>query len=84
MTEHWVSGEAVCLACKHEYMAVAPTPVTEMECPNCGLFRSQYKYPIAPNEKEYMRKCDCDSVLFYLLEKDSTLLCQNCGEVQSF
>ena len=40
--EPHLSGAAVCLACKHEWVAVAPVGTVWMECPACSLERGRY------------------------------------------
>lgn len=40
--EPHLSGAAVCLACKHEWVAVAPVGTVWMECPACSIERGRY------------------------------------------
>lgn len=47
--EPHLSGKARCLACKHEWVAVAPVGVVWMECPACTLERGRY---VAQAERE--------------------------------
>ena len=72
------SGKARCLACKHEWVAVAPTGVTWMECPACSLERGRF---VAQHEREEPHwMCNCGNNLFYVV-KDG-YYCPNCGEWQ--
>ena len=73
------SGKARCLACKQEWMAVAPTGVTWMECPSCSLERGRF---VAQHERDGLHwHCNCGNDLFYVV-KDG-YYCPNCGDWQS-
>ena len=72
------SGKARCLACKHEWMAVAPTGVTWMECPSCSLERGRF---VAQHERDGLHwHCHCGNNLFWVME--SGYYCPNCGDWQ--
>lgn len=47
--DNYMSGVAVCLECKHTWVAVAKLPVIFLECPECstlkGRFESTCIYP---------------------------------------
>lgn len=32
----WCTGNAECLTCGHEWLAVWPLGANDLECPNCG------------------------------------------------
>jgi Zn finger protein HypA/HybF involved in hydrogenase expression len=73
--EPHLSGKARCLACKHEWIAVAPMGVTWLECPACSLERGRY---VAQVKKEVPHwHCDCGNNLFYVTENG--YYCPNCG-----
>lgn len=77
------SGEAKCVDCGHEWTAIAPIPYESgLECPECGLSRGGYKYPMAPNEGEIVYQCNCGCSHFWVIE--GGILCVGCGAVTTF
>ena len=40
----WGTGEAFCMHCKHEWVAVAPVDTVELECPQCSTHKGVFKY----------------------------------------
>ena len=78
--DHHLSGDAKCLACKHEWMAVAPVGAVWMECPSCTLLRGRYiahsEYPL----DHWNCGCGCD--LFHVIK--DCFYCPNCGKEQHF
>ena len=76
------SGEAFCYFCKHEWVAVVPTGVTEFECPACETEKGRFKFPFYPKEGQMIRVCNCGNELFYLTPDGH--LCVNCGIYQSY
>lgn len=74
------SGEATCLACKHEWVAVAPSGVVWMECPACGLMRGRYKFHHCHVDKKHWT-CNCGNDLFSLTP--DFIYCPNCGARQA-
>lgn len=74
------SGVAVCLNCKHEWVAVAPHvgEVLWLECPSCGLIRGRFKYHHERSGEHWT--CNCGSELFYI--KAGVPYCPNCGAWQ--
>jgi DNA-directed RNA polymerase subunit RPC12/RpoP len=81
--EPTAEGTAVCLACKHEWHAVAPTGTTDLECPACGLVRGQWRYPFSAAPGEHIFRCTlCGSENFFVrAEKNgtTTINCVGCG-----
>lgn len=73
------SGEAICLDCKHKWVAVAPTGVQWMECPKCSLVRGRFVYQHSREEPHWT--CNCGNDLFHAT-KDG-MYCPNCGDWQS-
>ena len=70
-----LSGEARCLACGYEWVAVARVGTIWMECPSCHLERGRY---VGPADREgFHLHCDCDCDLFYITPKGA--YCPNCG-----
>lgn len=77
--EH-ITGEAECIACKHRWVAVAPTGIDILECPACSLMKGYFKYPIDRKE-ELIWECSCGNTLFRIVP-DGTY-CPNCGNWQT-
>lgn len=76
------SGQAFCFACKHEWVGVVPTGVTEFECPSCGTMKGRWKFEFAPSGDQEVRVCGCSNQLFYLTREGH--MCANCGIYQRY
>ncbi len=76
------AGQAFCVACNHEWTAVAPVGVEDdLECPVCHRCTGRYKFPFGPSE-EKVWTCKCGCQLFYMTERGH--LCPGCGDYRSF
>jgi len=73
-----LSGAAVCLACRHEWVAVAPVGTVWMDCPACGLERGRYRGPVGLGGLHW--HCKCGNDLFHATQDG--MYCPNCGEWQ--
>lgn len=73
-----LSGAAVCLACKHEWVAVALVGTVWMECPACSLERGRYKGSVNVGGDHW--HCHCGNDLFHATP--TGMYCPNCGEWQ--
>ena len=73
-----LAGEAKCLACKHEWAAVAPIGATELDCPKCELYKGVFKGLTIPEE---LWQCDCGNEHFYISPTGS--MCARCGLTQA-
>ena len=73
-------GKARCLACRHEWQAVAPVGSTWLECPECKLLRGRFTMPVERNNSEAHWHCKCGNDLFYSVAEG--VYCPNCGEWQ--
>ena len=63
-----LSGEAVCIACQHTWVAVAPVGVTSgLECPECSLGRGGFKYDVGLKEGSGLFECRCGSDQFHIV-----------------
>lgn len=71
-----ITGDAVCISCKHEFVAVAPVGTCELTCPECATTKALFKHPIQPNERWV---CECSSDLFFVLK--SGCMCRVCGTI---
>ena len=83
---HW-SGEAVCLACRHEWVATAPTGTLNVECPACELKRGVPKFNFGTIEGQMGYSCNCQSQMFFFKLHDTgrvQILCVGCGGEQVY
>ncbi len=69
-----ISGDAKCLACGYEWMAVAPIGTIELECPECHTFKGVFFLLTAP---DVIFVCTCGNEHFYLGEEYP--MCSKCG-----
>jgi len=69
-----ISGEARCIHCSHEWVAVVPSGTVRLECPECSLLKGALVHTCYP--KEYW-ECDCGNDLFMV--SPSGVLCAKCG-----
>ena len=80
-----LNGPALCLACRHEWVGVAPVGTQELECPSCksmkGIFTKFVAYADVPN----WRCSACEGFMFtvLLLEDTPTLACIGCGVLRN-
>ena len=73
-----LSGQARCVACKHEWAAVAPLGTLQLECPSCGLERGQWAYPFSLDKGQMIYVCNfCDSTNFAI--QSHRAFCVGCG-----
>ncbi|TAN51578.1 MAG: hypothetical protein EPN21_06295 [Methylococcaceae bacterium] len=70
-------GPALCLACRHEWVAVAPVGTDWLECPGCALSKGRFRGPTYP-EHDQIFICECGNDLF-VLSRQHGMLCPNCG-----
>jgi hypothetical protein len=76
------AGHAFCIACRHEWVAVAPVGAVDLECPQCGTMKGRYKFEFAPAPGTLVRVCNCGNEYFYLTTEGH--LCANCGTYQRY
>ena len=72
------SGPAMCIACNHEWIAVAPVGIVGFDCPSCGSARGIRAGHVF-DEDENLNCSKCDSFAFGLL-RNGNAQCLNCGE----
>lgn len=75
-------GPARCIACKHEWQAVAPARAVELECPECRTMKGRFTHIFSTYEDEPVWTCNCGNDLFRVTA--SGHLCVNCGVFQRF
>ena len=71
------TGEAVCMHCQHEWVAVAPTGMTWLDCPECGTQKGGFKFPFGVPVGDRLLVCDCGNDIFFVTPVGC--LCPNCG-----
>lgn len=74
-----LSGRAVCLECKHDWVAVAPLGTHSLECPACGLAKGTWFSTILPDE---VWTCHCGNAAFVVTRE--YFMCTYCGQYQEF
>ena len=73
-----LSGEAFCIECNQEHVAVAPVGTIRMECPFCHTQKAVFKYPCEPDGPAWA--CGCGCQLFMISQKG--IICYKCGDYQ--
>lgn len=78
----YLTGECLCVSCKHEWQGVSPVGVTDgIECPECGMMKGALKHGVVP---EVFWTCGCGCHLFAVSGISKEILCWQCGIAQSF
>lgn len=81
------SGPFRCIACKHEWEAVAPMPLDGLsavvECESCGCFTGQAKYPFDVGKDEEVWQCGTCTGHLFMITKTGTF-CVGCGKRANF
>lgn len=77
-----MTGEAFCISCKHTWVAMSPTGISQLQCPECRTMKGLFKYPACVPEGQLIRECSCGNELFYLTPEGH--LCPNCGNYQQY
>lgn len=70
-----LSGEAFCVGCGHEWVAVAPVGTIELECPSCHVVKGLMKYGC---ELDTAWTCGCGCYVFMI--SPNGVICWHCGE----
>jgi len=69
-----LSGEAKCIGCLYEWVAVSPVGATELECPECGTLKGVYLGMVTPN---LVLECNCGNQHFFI--DPDWPMCSLCG-----
>lgn len=69
-------GPARCIACRHEWHAVAPVGVGWLECPGCGLQHGHFVQPAQRDGEHWVCNCGCDT--FFIMPVGP--YCAQCGD----
>lgn len=78
--EPHISGLAICLGCRYEWIAVAPTATTVLDCPSCSCEKGVFQGLPLPADRVVWtcRNCACD----YFRITPQEIMCAHCGEAQ--
>ncbi len=76
-----ITGKARCIACKHEWQAVAEVGAVWLECPECATGKGLFLGPCSPPEGGYMWRCNCGCDVFFIVPE--AVKCCQCGAQQS-
>lgn len=82
--ETTVEGSAKCVQCGHQWQAIVPAGTFWFECPECGLHRGAFIYPIGGGTGDQEFRCnECDSEILTAVWKAGAaypvILCVKCG-----
>lgn len=72
-----MSGDAFCLQCGHQWVAVAPAGTVRLECPECHTEKGLFRFECVLPDETPTWTCHCGNQLFYLTPDGH--LCANCG-----
>lgn len=72
-----MTGTVRCLACGHNWHAVAPLGTLFLECPECHTEKGVWHRPVIP---ETYWRCHCGCAAFSL--SDTNAYCMACGVTQ--
>lgn len=78
-TDPHAEGDAICMNCGYEYIAVAPVGITAFECPKCHTERATFVHPLFKNQPHC--KCGCGNK-FFTIAFDGSVCCAACGRTQ--
>ena len=83
--EPHLSGEALCIGCRHKWVAVAPVGVWQLECPECSSMKGIWRNPIGADEVDsfFSCTCGCEAMTAYFRQCVFHLKCMSCGTEQS-
>lgn len=76
-----ITGPAVCLECRHKWVAVAPVGTWHVECPGCGTFKGVFDGLCQAQEGDFAFICDCGCRALTAYKRAGLfhLVCMKCG-----
>jgi hypothetical protein len=76
-----IAEKCVCLACKHQWIAVTPLPVLSLECPECHALRGVPTKHITYGDELQWACIHCSEIFFtcFLRDNRPTMACIGCG-----
>jgi hypothetical protein len=72
-----LAGDAKCLKCKHEWQAISPVGATDLECPECKLYKGVFMGNCSPKKGDKVWTCHCGCDVFTIYTHE--IRCLNCG-----
>lgn len=83
--EPHLSGEAVCIGCRHAWEATAPVGTDNLECPSCGSMKGLFRYPVSADvgDSLFVCQCGCEALTAYYRKGQFRIQCMNCGTHQT-
>lgn len=81
-SELTMTGDAFCIGCDYQWVAVAPVGTVQLECPGCRSMKGIWKFCCKPEPDLLVRECNCGNQLFYLTPEGHC--CANCGTYQRY
>lgn len=75
-----MTGEAHCIACKHEWVGAAPVGTVWLECPECHTMKGLLRLHGERSGEHWT--CACGNQLFYIMREGA--YCPNCGDWQAW
>ena len=83
--EPHLAGEALCIGCRHEWVAVAPVGVWQLECPSCTSMKGIWRYPVGGDvgDAVFQCACGCEALTAYYRDARFHLKCMSCGKEQT-
>lgn len=76
--ETTLSGRALCVECRHEWVAVAPEGARCFECPSCKTHKGIWMGVVEPPAERW--ECNCGGQLFFVTPTGFD--CARCGTEQ--
>jgi DNA-directed RNA polymerase subunit RPC12/RpoP len=73
-----ITGPARCIACRHEWTAVALAGTEWLQCPSCALVKGVFALPVCVSQGETRFVCRCGADSFYLMATRKHR-CMKCG-----
>ena len=77
-----MTGEAHCITCHYQWIAVAPLETIWLECPKCKSHKAAFMNHVDVPKDVKVWTCKCENQLFFITEEGCW--CPNCGSYQKF
>lgn len=74
--EPHMTGAAKCAACGHDWQAVAPVGVYELECSACHSMKGHMLHSVLRGTERFECNCGCD---VFRIHRDVGPYCVNCA-----
>lgn len=79
--EPHMDGDAKCIGCGHQWHAVAPVGVWQLECPSCETMKGVFQHPVGAMDGDLLFACvcGCEALTAYQRAGRFWLRCMACG-----